>query len=122
MSKSKYFKFVGSADSYWSHAIGACFLTVFTAGIAFPWAVCMMQRWKARYTIIGGRQLIFIGKGSNLFGQWLKWTLLIFLTLGIYTLWVLPKLNKWIVEHTDFAIDPHPIKPKVEHPKPEMAI
>ena len=29
--------------------------------------------------------------------------LLLIITLGIYSFWVIPNLNRWIVEHTDFA-------------------
>ena len=38
------------------------------------------------------------------FGLWLKWLLLIIVTLGIYSIWVTPRLFKWVAEHTD--IDP----------------
>ena len=32
----------------------------------------------------------------------------IFLTFGIYFFWVIPSLNKWVVEHTDFENDAKP--------------
>ena len=34
--------------------------------------------------------------------DWIKWLLLIIITLGIYSFWVIPRLTKWVVENTDF--------------------
>jgi hypothetical protein len=39
----------------------------------------------------------------GLSGNWLKWWFLTLITSEIYGLWVIPRLNKWIVENTDFA-------------------
>jgi uncharacterized membrane protein YjgN (DUF898 family) len=41
--------------------------------------------------------------GIGLFGQWIKWFLLCVITLGMYGFWVTPRLQRWIVEHTDFS-------------------
>ena len=30
------------------------------------------------------------------------------LTFGIYFFWVIPSLNKWVVEHTDFGDEAKP--------------
>ena len=32
----------------------------------------------------------------------------VFFTFGIYFFWVIPSLNKWVVEHTDFADEAKP--------------
>jgi uncharacterized membrane protein YjgN (DUF898 family) len=77
-------------------------ITFFTFGIALPYAVVLQQRWKAKHTLIGGRRLEFVGSGTSLFLSWIKWLLLILLTLGIYGFWVMPRVTKWIVENTDF--------------------
>jgi uncharacterized membrane protein YjgN (DUF898 family) len=76
---------------------------VFTLGIAYPYAVVLQERWKAKHTYIQGRQLQFTGTGLGLFGLWIKWFLLCIVTLGIYSFWVQPRLQKWIVENTDFV-------------------
>ena len=34
--------------------------------------------------------------------------ILTILTFGIYFFWVIPSLNKWVVEHTDFADEAKP--------------
>ena len=49
-----------------------------------------------------GKRLVFKGGGFSLIGLWIKWMLLLIITLGIYIFWIIPSLNKWVVEHTDF--------------------
>ena len=38
----------------------------------------------------------------GLFGLWIKWFLLIIITVGIYSFWVAPRIQQWKVENTDF--------------------
>ena len=71
-----------------------------TLGIAAPWAICIKQRWIARHTVIDGRQLIFDGTGSQLFGNYIKWFFLTIITLGIYAFWLDIKMKQWITKHT----------------------
>jgi uncharacterized membrane protein YjgN (DUF898 family) len=103
MAKSKNFEFDGGAGTYLGTSILAFLITIFTLGICFPFAVVLMQRWKAKHTYIKGLQLEFTGTGWGLFGNWIKWFLLLIITLGIYGFWITPRLQKWIVEHTDFS-------------------
>ena len=74
-----------------------------TFGIAAPWAICMKQRWIARHTVIDGRQLVFDGTGSQLFGNYIKWFLLTIVTFGIYSFWLGIKMKQWVVKHTHHA-------------------
>ena len=78
-------------------------VTAVTLGICFPWAICMIYRWEAKHTVIGGRRLKFTGTAMQLFGNWIKWLLLSAITLGIYGFWVGIKLKKWQTKHTVFA-------------------
>lgn len=78
-------------------------ITVFTLGICYPWALCMVYGWKINHTIIEGKRLRFDGSAVGLFGLWIKWLLLIFITVGIYGFWVGISLEKWRVKHTHFA-------------------
>ncbi len=78
-------------------------ITMFTFGICFPWAVCMIYGWKINHTIIEGRRLQFNGSAVSLFGNWIKWWLLCIITLGIYSFWVLIALEKWKVKNTSFV-------------------
>ena len=78
-------------------------VTALTAGICYPWALCMVYGWKINHTIIEGKRLKFNGKAIGLFGNWIKWLLLCIITLGIYSLWLGIALEKWKVKNTSFA-------------------
>jgi uncharacterized membrane protein YjgN (DUF898 family) len=47
--------------------------------------------------------MVFEGKALGLFGHWIKWFLLIIITIGIYGFWVAPRLQKWIWENTAYG-------------------
>jgi len=102
VSTSTHFKFDGGVATYWGTFLLAALVTLVTIGIAYPWALCMKQRWVAKHTIIDGRRLRFTAGGMNLFGHWLLWWLLLVVTVGIYGIWLGPRLRRWVVEHTDF--------------------
>ena len=78
-------------------------ITVFTLGICYPWALCMVYKWEARHTVINGKRLKFNGTAMQLFANWIKWLLLTFITLGIYGFWLKIKLKRWITKHTEFS-------------------
>ena len=103
-------KIVPNGDSFFDgrmiqrvgiHLLGFL-LFVVTAGIAFPWATCMVYRWETKHTIIQGHRLKFTGKGIQLFGRFWLWLLLTIFTLGIILLWVQIFLKQWKVKHTEF--------------------
>ncbi len=78
-------------------------LSALTLGIAYPWLLCMKQRWIAKHTYIDGHQLVFDGTGGQLFGNYLLWILLTIVTLGIYSFWLEIKMKQWLVKHTHMA-------------------
>ena len=78
-------------------------VTGITLGICYPWAVCMLQRWEVKHTVINGKRLAFDGRAIQLFGNWMKWWFFSIITIGIYALWVPIKMKKWVVKHTHFA-------------------
>ncbi len=78
-------------------------ITFFTAGICYSWALCMVYGWKINHTVIEGRRLKFNGTAIGLFGNWIKWLLLIVITVGIYGFWVGIALEKWKVKNTTFV-------------------
>ena len=102
MAKSKNFEFDGGAATYLGTSILAFLITILTLGIAYPYALVLQQRWKAKHTYVQAYRLKFIGTGLGLFGNWIKWLFLCIVTLGIYSFWVAPRVTKWVVEHTDF--------------------
>lgn len=78
-------------------------VTVFTFGLATPWAICLIYSWEARHTVINGRRLVFDGTAAQLFGNWIKWLFFTVITFGIYGFWLDIKLKQWKVKHTHFA-------------------
>ena len=78
-------------------------VTALTLGICTPWAVCMVENWKVKHTVIEGKRLAFDGKAIQLFGKWMLWLLLIIITLGIYSFWMAIAMKKWVTKHTYFA-------------------
>ena len=75
----------------------------FTLGLAAPWAICLKEAWYAKHTTIDGHQVVFDGKGGQLFGNYIKWFLLSIITFGIYSLWLGINMKKWVVKHTHLA-------------------
>jgi uncharacterized membrane protein YjgN (DUF898 family) len=101
--QGKTFRFDGGAGSFFAIGLGASLLYVFSFGLALPWCVAMYFRWQSNHTIVNGRRLIFTGTGGSLFGQYLKWWLLCFVTLGIYSFWVWPRMIRWATERQEIG-------------------
>lgn len=94
------FKFHGGAASYVGIAILAGLLTICTLGIAYPWSLVMMERWRIENVTLNDQKLKFTGTGIGLFGIWIKILFFSIITLGIYLLWAVPVLQKWIWSNT----------------------
>ncbi|NCB02227.1 MAG: DUF898 family protein [Spirochaetia bacterium] len=77
-------------------------IIILTAGICYPWALCMVYGWETNHTVIEGRRLQFSGSAIGLFGNWIKWLLLTIITIGIYAFWLNIALKKWKVKNTSF--------------------
>ena len=97
------FAFDGGAGNYLGTALLGALITIFTLGICYPFALVLRERWKAKHSYIDGQQLIFTGSALGLFGNWIKWFLLIVVTVGIYSFWVVPRLTQWTWQNTGFA-------------------
>jgi len=95
--------FDGGLLSFIGWSILGVIVTVFTLGICFPWALCMIYGWKINHTVVEGRRLKFQGSAIGLFGNWIKWFLLCIITLGIYSFWLFIALEKWKAKNTTFA-------------------
>jgi len=96
------FHFDGGPVSFLCTAIIATLVTVCSFGIGFPFAVVLLERWRAEHTYIDGQRLLFSGTGLGLWALLVKLCVLCFLTFGIYSFWVVPRLQQWQVENTDF--------------------
>ncbi|MDJ0355467.1 DUF898 family protein [Paenarthrobacter sp. PH39-S1] len=97
------YEFRGGAATWFGTRLLGALITVCTLGICYPFAVVLVERWRATNTYLHGRQLRFVGTGMGIFGHWIKWFLLSIITLGIYTFWVYPRLMQWKVEKTVYA-------------------
>ncbi|MDO5730656.1 DUF898 family protein [Corynebacterium sphenisci] len=93
------YRFTGGAGGWLVNAVAGVLITTLTLGLGAPWATVLLEGWKARNTYLFGHRLRFTGTGMGLFGQWVKWWLLIIVTLGVYGFWVAPRYTAWIVEH-----------------------
>ena len=72
-------------------------------GVALhPFALVLLERWRAKHTHIDGQRLMFSGSGLGLFALLIKLCLTCFITFGIYSFWVVPRYQEWKIEHTDF--------------------
>ena len=100
MENKSYFD--GGLLSYIGWIILDSLITSCTFGICYPWALCMIYGWKINHTVVEGKRLKFNGSAVGLFGNWIKWLLLIIVTLGIYGFWVHIKLEQWRVKNTTF--------------------
>lgn len=97
------FKFDGGAATFVGTALLGALITVLTFGICYPFAVVLGQRWECKHTTINGRRLRFAGSAVGLFGRWCLWLLLMIVTLGIYSFWVIPRLTRWKVQQRTYA-------------------
>ena len=97
-------KFTGGLFGLIGIHILAFLLTLVTVGIGGPWAACMVERWYAKHTVLEGKQLVFDGKGHQLWGRILLWLLLIVVTVGIFIFWLGIAYKKWVTKHTHFLV------------------
>ena len=97
------FTFDGGAGSYLGTTLLAILVTVCSLGFAYPFALVLLERWRCEHSFVDGRPLRFNGTGMSLFGNWIKWLLLCVITLGIYSFWVMPRIQQWKWENTSFA-------------------
>ena len=74
---------------------------IITIGLAYPAMYCFKKRWIYSNTIINGYRLKFTGKGIQLFGKFLLWTLLGIITFGIFTFWWPIKYQQWETKHVE---------------------
>lgn len=121
-SSSGRFRFDGGAATYVGTALLGVLVTVCTLGFCYPFALVLKERWRAKHSFIDGRQLVFTGSAWGLFGNWVKWLLLTFVTLGVYLFWVGPRITRWKWDHTDFAPTAAPLTPGSYSGRPSGAV
>lgn len=58
------------------YSILAALLTAISFGIGYPWALCMLQRWETKHTVVESKRLNFDGTGLQLLGMWIMLALI----------------------------------------------
>lgn len=96
-------KFTGGAFGNFFSWVLVALVSVLTLFFATPAMLCWRERYLARHTYVNGMRLTFDGKGMQLFGRFMLWTLLSVITLGIYYAFFMSvAVEKWKVNHTHF--------------------
>ncbi|MCF0154145.1 MAG: hypothetical protein HUJ84_00055 [Veillonella sp.] len=96
-------EFTGSVFGYIGYTLLYFVVGGITLGLAIPWISASFNGWVVENTIIDGRRLRFDGTGTQLFGNYIKWLILTFITFGIYGFWLFNKMQQWKVKHTHFV-------------------
>lgn len=60
--------FDGGILDYIGYSILAALNSLLSFGIATSWAVCMIQNWITKHTVVDGQRLYFDGTGARLSG------------------------------------------------------
>ena len=97
-------------DGTGAELLGNLILTVLvstlTCGIATPWFLCRIYKWRKEHTVIDGKRLTFNGTGAELLGKWIIWELLTVITCGLFSFYVVIALKKWELSHTAYMGGP----------------
>ncbi len=86
--------------------IKSALITIFSLGIAYPWALCLKYQATAHHKVICGRRMKFIGDPKELFKHWITWWLLSVVTIGFYSFAVHIRMDQWVVANTVFDDTP----------------
>ena len=100
-------EFTGSGVTLFGYTILTALVCFITCGIAAPWMICKILKWRIEHTVINGKKLTFTGTGGSLLGHWILWELLTILTCGMFGIWVHIALRKWELQRT--FIDGEPV-------------
>lgn len=107
--------FTGGAFANFGYNFLVSLVSIITLGIGYPFMYCVKKRWECKHTFIDGKQLVFDGKGGQLFGNLIKWALLSIITLGIY--YILKGkilMIEWGTKHTHY-LDGTPSDTNLSH-------
>ena len=103
VNKKKYNSFFDeSVKAYLILQLKFLFICICSLGLAYPWALCMKYRAKYHHTVVCGKRLKFIGKPIDLAHHWIWWWLLCVITLGIYSLFLHVRMEKWTIANVIF--------------------
>ena len=101
--------FDGTGAELLGNLILTALVSALTCGIATPWFLCRIYRWRKEHTVIDGKRLTFNGTGGELLGKWIIWELLTIITCGLFAFYVNVALKKWELSHTAYLGAPEPM-------------
>jgi len=96
-------KFSGGILPIFLFCIWAPILFTISIGLATPFITCTVIRWICNNSTIGGKKYAFKGTAGGLFGRWILWYILTFVTLGIYSFWSTRNQIRWVVENIEIV-------------------
>lgn len=99
--------FDGSGLELFGYIILTIIVCAVTCGIATPWMIAKICRWRISHTVINENRLTFTGSGASLLGHWILWEILTIVTCGIFGLFLYVRIRNWELKHT--FIDGMPI-------------
>lgn len=80
--------------------LGCSLFTLITLWLLKPLAICWKNRYIQKRLVIDGRRMRFDGNGVQILGNWILWTLLTCITLGIYGFFRNLRVLRWVNKHT----------------------
>ena len=92
--------FDGEGAELLGHCVLLILVSAVTCGIAAPWFLCRIFRWRKSHTVIDGRRQYVDGQGAELLGKWIIWEILTVVTCGLFSFYVAVALKKWEYSHT----------------------
>ena len=98
-------KFDGSIFGLWGVYLARAIclpLSFITLGFLGVAAKRYKYAWFAKHKIYDGQMMQFDGTSGQLWGKTILWFLLTFITIGIYTAWMINNIKKWSYKHTKF--------------------
>ena len=100
----------GSAILLILNKIGCSLFSAITLGTLKPIAICWRKRFIQNRLMIDGRPMSFDGNGAEILGKWIGWTLLTYITFGIYSLFRNARVLNWVNKHTHIEAEIKQIK------------
>lgn len=99
---SKNFEFTGTAGSFFGMYI-LSLLLMFVPFVGFVFAFNNQNSWLMKNIKIKGRALYYKAEFGETFVMMLVGLLLVAVTFGIYIFWYVPKVYRFILDHTTYA-------------------
>ena len=65
MAKLGRYRFDGGAGTFVGTALLGFLITLVTLGICYPFALVLMERWRAKRSYVDGQRLIFTGSAPG---------------------------------------------------------